>query len=128
MSAKLRMSCKIVGSKRLFYPALSASVVFLILGQNTKPYITQTSEDKGYRCMSSDICVFSPYFQSMSHSPKNSKKQTQTTKQLIRYRYVPLTKRTVISQVFSRPIFDWIGTGAFLYQIMTCCRHKFSCA
>ena len=76
MSAKLGLSCKIVGSKRLFYPALSTSVVLLsILGQNTKPYITQTSADKGYRCTSSDICVFSPYFQSMSHSPKKSKKK-----------------------------------------------------
>ena len=79
ISAKLGMRCKVVGSKRLFYTALSASVVVfcLILSQNTKPYITQTSEDIGYRCMSSDICVFSPYFQSMSHSPKKSEKKVE---------------------------------------------------
>lgn len=100
MSAKLGLSCKIVGSKRSFYPALSTSVVLLlILGQYTKPYITQTSADTGYRCTSSDICVFSPYFQSMSHSPKKStKKKTHT-------------KKEVISQVFS-VFFDWLRTLA----------------
>ena len=82
MSAKLGLSCKIVGSKRLFYPALSTSVVLLlILGQYTKPYITQTSADIGYRCTSSDTCVFSPYFQSMSHSPKKKYKKKNTHKE-----------------------------------------------
>ena len=136
MSAKLGMSCKIVGSKSLFYTALFTSVVlFLILSQNTKPYITQTSEDIGYKCMSSDICVFSPYFQSTSHSPKKSerkkrsKKQPETTKQQIRYRNQYLSKRgiNVISRVFSRLVLDWLGPSGELHnQIMSCCQHKFS--